>query len=717
MFASFTPTEEKNVLSKYSRNLNDEIARNAIDPTIGREEEIRRLIEILSRKNKNNPVLIGEPGVGKTAIVEGFARKIVNGDVPDNLKDVEVVELSLSSLIAGTQFQGSFEERLNKILKEVKNSSGKVILFIDEIHQLVGMGKNSSNSAMDAANILKPMMARGEIKVIGATTIDEYRKYIEKDGALERRMQKILVDEPTKQEALTIMRGLRERWEAFHKVRIFDDALVAAVEMSARYISDRYLPDKAIDLIDEAAAKIKTLIHSLPPELDNIKQKIIHLSTELAALEREKKENHSNVRLGRIEQLKKEIKDFTNKQNELTVKWTQQKTIYERINKLKEEVTNLTAEIERLQAKGEYTQASKLLYLEIPKRQEEIEKKTKELSEFTDNLIKTSISRVEIAEVISQVTKIPLSKLVASEQQKLLNLKNDLSKYIKGQDHAIKNVSDAVLRGRAQINDPNRPIGSFLFLGPTGVGKTEVAKKLAYCLFDNEKAMVRIDMSEFMERHSVDKLIGSPPGYIGYDQPGVLSDAIRTKPYAVVLFDEIEKAHPDILNILLQILDDGQLTDNHNRLVNFKNTIIIMTSNIGAEHILANNPAKTIEELKRKIRPELLNRIDELITFKALNDKDLSAIAQKLLSDLSDRIKKQQINITFDKKIVENVVKHGSNTVFGARPLKRYIQKEVENFLAKKIIENKLEKNKSYVCTFNAETNEYTLVNLRKAVS
>ncbi|MDC4184239.1 ATP-dependent Clp protease ATP-binding subunit [Mycoplasma bradburyae] len=717
MFASFTPDEEKNVLKKFSRNLNDEIARNAIDPTIGREEEIRRLIEILSRKNKNNPVLIGEPGVGKTAIVEGFARKIVNGDVPENLKDVEVIELSLSSLIAGTKYQGSFEERLTKILKEVKDSDGKIVLFIDEIHQLVGMGKNSSNSAMDAANILKPMMARGEIKVIGATTIDEYRKYIENDGALERRMQKILVNEPSKQEALTIMRGLKERWEAFHKVRIYDDALVAAVEMSSRYISDRYLPDKAIDLIDEAAAKIKTLIHSLPPELDSIKQKIIYSSTELAALEQEKKENVNNAKLGRIEQLKNEIKVLTDKKNELTEKWNKQKTIYERINKLKEELANINAEVEKYQISGDFTQASRLLYLEIPKRQAEIEAKSKELANFTENLIKTSISRVEIAEVISQATKIPLTKLVASEQQKLLNLKNDLSKYVKGQDHAIQTVSDAVLRGRAQINDPNRPIGSFLFLGPTGVGKTEVAKKLAYCLFDNEKAMIRIDMSEFMERHSVDKLIGSPPGYVGYDQPGVLSDAIRTKPYAVVLFDEIEKAHPDVLNILLQILDDGQLTDNHNRLVNFKNTIIIMTSNIGAEHILANNPSKTIEDLKKVMRPELLNRIDELVTFRALNDKDLFAISEKLLNELTVRIKEQQITVTFDKKVIERVAKNGANTTLGARPLKRYIQKEVENFLAKKILENKLEKNNSYICSVDSQTNELTISNYKKTVS
>ncbi|QZX48925.1 ATP-dependent Clp protease ATP-binding subunit [Mycoplasma sp. E35C] len=716
MFASFTPSEEKSSLDKYSRNLNDEIVKNTIDPTIGREEEIRRLIEILSRKNKNNPVLIGEPGVGKTAIVEGFARKIVNNDVPDNLKDVEVVELSLSSLIAGTQYQGSFESRLNNILKEVKKSNGKIILFIDEIHQLVGMGKNSSNSAMDAANILKPMMARGEIKVIGATTIDEYRKYIEKDGALERRMQKIIVNEPSKQEALTIMRGLKERWEAFHKVRIFDDALVAAVEMSSRYISDRYLPDKAIDLIDEAAAKIKTIIHSLPPEIDNLKQKVIYLSTELAALEQEKKEN-PEIKLGRIDQLKKEIKELTDQQDVLMNKWNEQKKIHERINKLKEEVNNINAEIERLQAKGEYTMASKLLYLEIPKRQEEIERKTKELSNFTDNLIKTSITRLEIAEVISQSTKIPLTKLVASEQQKLLNLKNDLSKYVKGQEEALQKVSDAVLRGRAQINDPNRPIGSFLFLGPTGVGKTEVAKKLAYCLFDNEKAMVRIDMSEFMEQHSVAKLIGAPAGYVGYDQPGILSEAIRTKPYAVVLFDEIEKAHPDVLNILLQILDDGQLKDNHNRMVNFKNTIIIMTSNIGAENILANNPEKAFQELKKIMRPELLNRIDEVVTFNSLKDKDILDISAKLLNDLTERIKEQQIVINFDKKVIEKVAKNGANSAFGARPLKRYIQREVENFLAKKILENKLEKNQSYICTVNPETNELVIQNTKKLVS
>ena len=524
MFANFTQADsEKNILKQYGRNLNDEVLKNKIDPVIGRDDEIRRLIEIISRKNKNNPVLIGEPGVGKTAIVEGFAKRVVAGDVPDNLKDVEIVELSLSSIIAGTQFQGQFEQRLNSILKEAKNSNGQIILFIDEIHQLVGMGRNASNSAMDAANILKPMMARGDIRVIGATTLKEYRQYIEKDGALERRFQKILVNEPTKQEALTIMRGLKERWEIFHKVKILDSALIAVVELSDRYISDRFLPDKAIDLIDEAAAKIKTQMHSQPAELDDLNRKIIHLETELAAIKKDKE--YLEVNANRLTQIQNELTDLKKRQKVLYSEWMSQKEAYEKITNLKETINNTSLKIEKLQMDGLYTEASKLLYVELPKLKKELQIANDKAKNIKNDLFKTTITENEIAEVISAQTGIPLKKLLESDKSKLLNLKTEMQKRVKGQDEAIEKVVGAVLRGRANIGDPNRPIGSFLFLGPTGVGKTEVAKTLAASLFDSEKAMLRFDMSEYMEKHSVSKLVGAPPGYVGYDQPGALSEA------------------------------------------------------------------------------------------------------------------------------------------------------------------------------------------------
>lgn len=695
MNMSFTPADnEKDILKQFGRNLNDDVVRNKIDPIIGREEEIRRLIEIISRKNKNNPVLIGEPGVGKTAIVEGFAQRIVAGDVPDNLKDSEIIELSLSSIISGTHFQGQFEQRLNTILKKVKESNGQIILFIDEIHQLVGMGRNAGNSAMDAANILKPMMARGEIRVIGATTLKEYREYIEKDGALERRMQKIIVNEPTKQEALTIMRGLKERWEIFHKVKIFDSALVAAVDMSDRYISDRYLPDKAIDLIDEAAAKIKTQMHSQPAELDNLNRKIIHLETELAALKKDKDNESQNK--NRVNQISVELKDLKTHQKKLFEEWNSQKKLHENVNELKEKINNTNNQIEKLQMDGMYTEASKLLYVELPKLKKELENANEKIKGIKDDLFKTSISDNEIAEVISQNTGIPLKKLLESEKTKLLNLKQEMSKRVKGQDDALEKVANAVLRGRANINDPNRPIGSFLFLGPTGVGKTELAKSLAECLFDNEKAMLRFDMSEYMEKHTVSKLIGAPPGYVGYEQAGSLTEAVRRKPYSVILFDEIEKAHIDVLNLLLQILDDGRISDNQGRIVNFKNTIIIMTSNIGSQAILSGNKTEALLEMQKILRPEFINRIDEVIVFNQLNENVVLEVVKRLLNDLSNRLKQQNIHIKFGPKLEKDIQMNGYDKQFGARPLKRYIQRHVENFLAENIINNLIKKNVFY---------------------
>ncbi|WP_033159850.1 ATP-dependent Clp protease ATP-binding subunit [Mycoplasmoides alvi] len=701
MFTNFTKTDDKDILKQYGRNLNDEVVKNKIDPVIGRDDEIRRLIEIISRKNKNNPVLIGEPGVGKTAIVEGFAKRVVAGDVPDNLKEVEIIELSLSAIIAGTQFQGQFEQRLNSILKQAKNSNGQIILFIDEIHQLVGMGRNASNSAMDAANILKPMMARGDIRIIGATTLKEYRQYIEKDGALERRMQKILVTEPTKQEALTIMRGLKERWEIFHKVKILDSALVAVVELSDRYISDRFLPDKAIDLIDEAAAKIKTQMHSQPAELDDLNRKIIHLETELAAIKKDKE--YLDVNTNRLTQIQTELSDLKKRQKILYTEWMNQKQAYEKITNLKESINSTSIKIEKLQVDGMYTEASKLLYVELPKLKKELEVANEKAKNIKNDLFKTTITENEIAEVISAQTGIPLKKLLESDKSKLLNLKTEMQKRVKGQNEAIEKVVGAVLRGRANIGDPKRPIGSFLFLGPTGVGKTEVAKTLSMALFDSEKNMLRFDMSEYMEKHSVSKLVGAPPGYVGYEQPGLLSEAVRRHPYSVILLDEIEKAHVDVLNLFLQILDDGILTDSQGHSVNFKNTIIIMTSNVGSQAILSGKKIEALQEIQKVMRPEFINRIDEIILFNELTDQDYDAIIDRMLLELIQRLKDQNLLISFTKKVKDVIRFKGSDRQFGARPLKRYIQRNVENFLAEEIISGNMKKNIMYQIDVNAD--------------
>ncbi|MDE5841512.1 MAG: AAA family ATPase [Malacoplasma sp.] len=692
---SYEPTNDKDVLKKYARNLNEEVSNNKLNRIIGREQEIRRVIEILSRKEKNNPVLIGEPGVGKTAIVEGFVQKIISKEVPENLLNCVVYEVNLSSIIAGASFQGQFEKRLNSLINEAKNNKGSVILFIDEIHQLMGMGKASQSSGMDAANILKPIMARGEIKIIGATTSNEYREYIEKDGALERRFQKILVEEPTPEEALTIMRGLKEKWEIFHNVRIQDNALVAAVKLSERYISDKYLPDKAIDLIDEAAAKIKTEAHTSPSE--QINKKIFYLETERIALQKEEGQTQKE----RISQIEKELENLKKERENVEGEWKQQKEQQVKLNDIKKKIEKNTWDVERYQSQGEYESASKILYSVLPELKKELEKIEKEIASNKQILIKDYVSEVDVAEIISRITKIPLNKIFEKEQDKLLNLFANLKKRVKGQDEALKLVSDTVLKNRVGINNPNRPIGSFLFVGPTGVGKTEVAKALAENLFNTEKAIVRINMSEYMEKHSVSRLIGAPPGYIGYEQPGELSEQVRRKPYSVVLLDEIEKAHPEILNILLQILDEGTLKDNQGRNINFKNTIIIMTSNVGAAYLMDNKNDLFERELKTTFKPEFLNRIDEIIRFNSITMEFAKEISEKMLNDLVLRLKENGFLIEFDKSVIDYVAKNGYDKEYGARPINRFIQKNIENFITEAILKNEIAKEKSVKIVFN----------------
>ena len=690
---NFNPAEdEKDALTKYGRNLNQEVKDNKIDPIIGRDEEIRRVIEIISRKTKNNPVLIGEPGVGKTAIVEGLAQRIVNNDVPSNLKDKVIYEISLPSIIAGASYQGQFEQRLNNIIKAVKESNGNIILFIDEIHMLVGTGKTGSGSSMDAANIFKPMMARGEMKIIGATTLNEYREYIEKDSALERRMQKVYVKEPTKQEALTIMRGLKQKWELFHKVKIHDSALVAAVKLSDRYINDRFLPDKAIDLIDEAAAKIKTQMYSVPADLDEVNRQIIYLETEKVALMNE----NDNKSKKNLEDTKEKLKELKQKQKTLNDDWQKQKAEHDTLNNLKKQVEDSKQKIDRYQIEGEFVKASELLYSVIPNLEKQIAALEKKINDNPKYMIHDAVTANDVSEVISKATGIPLEKLIESDRAKLLNLENELKKKVKGQDEAIKVVSDVVLRNRAGINDPNHPIGSFLFMGPTGVGKTELAKALAYSLFNSEKAIVRFDMSEFMEKHSISKLVGAPPGYVGYEQAGELTEAIRRRPYSVILLDEIEKAHPDVLNLFLQVLDDGQLRDSQGREVNFKNTIIIMTSNLGGELIAENKKDEAIKDLTHVLKKEFINRIDEIVCFNQLSPEVIDQIIDKLLNDLSNRLAMQDIYVSFTKDVKKYIQKSAYDPVFGARPIKRFIQKQIENLIAKAIVDNEIKKDKHY---------------------
>ena len=675
------PEEKYEVLKKYGRDLTSDVAKGKIDPVIGRDEEIRRVIQILSRKSKNNPVLIGEPGVGKTAIVEGLAWRIFKNDVPFSLKDKTIFELDMGALIAGAKYRGEFEERLKATLNEITKSEGKIILFIDEIHTLIGAGK--SDGAMDAANLLKPMMARGDIHCIGATTLDEYRKYIEKDAAFERRMQKVMVGEPNVKDTISILRGLKERYENHHGVQILDSALVSAAVLSNRYISDRFLPDKAIDLMDEACSIVRMQIDSLPLELDEINHKIAQLEIERISLSKE----DSDVSKKRLEKLDKEIASLKEEQSKFTAKWQREKSELSKAKNAKEDLEKAKLDLEKAMSNANYEEASRLKFSVIPEL-EKLIASSKE--ESNDKMLDEVVREEHIANVISKWTGIPLSKLKQSESEKLLMLKDNLQERVIGQDEALDKVCDAIIRSRAGINDENRPIGSFLFLGPTGVGKTEVAKSLALNLFDSENQIIRIDMSEYMEKFSVSRLVGAPPGYVGYEEGGQLTEQVRRKPYSIVLLDEIEKAHPDVFNILLQVLDDGRLTDSQGRIVDFKNTIIIMTSNIGSEYLLEGNDETSklnvTKLLKNHFKPEFLNRIDDIVYFNSLDDKVVEKIVNKFIKELEIRLKNQEITISLDGKAIKAIVEQGFDKIYGARPLKRYIQKEIETPLARNII-------------------------------
>ena len=671
----------ENVLEKYGRDIITDANSGKIDPVIGRDEEIRSLTRILSRKTKNNPVLIGEPGVGKTAIVEGLALRIIKGDVPDSLKNKKIWELDLGALIAGAKYRGEFEERLKAVLKEIKESNGEIIMFIDEIHMIVGAG---AEGAMDAGNMLKPMLARGEIHVIGATTLNEYRKYIEKDGALERRFQKIQVSEPNILDTITILRGLKERFEVYHGVNIKDNALVAAATLSNRYITDRFLPDKAIDLIDEACATIKVQMNSVPVELDTLTRKIMRLEIEKEAIKKEKDDISSK----RLLELKDNIAILKKQEEELRQKWEKEKNINDLINRKKEELENAKFKLEQAENKYDLEQAARLRHGTIPTLERELENLRK-VDE--SQILSDTVDEERIAEIISKWTNIPVKKLVGGEKEKLLNLKNNMQKRVKGQDKALNLVSEAIIRARAGIKDPNRPIGSFIFLGPTGVGKTEVARTLAQELFDDEKHMVRIDMSEYMEAFSVSRLVGAPPGYVGYDEGGQLTEAVRRNPYSIVLFDEIEKAHKDVFNILLQILDDGRITDSQGRTVDFKNTIIIMTSNLGSEYILENqNEELVMNELKQTFRPEFINRIDEIVIFNSLSKQVVYDILQKIIQEIEDRLKDKKISLLITDKAKDYIINNSYNEQYGARPIKRFVSRNIENLLAQKIIEDQI---------------------------
>ncbi|WP_049763469.1 AAA family ATPase [Mesomycoplasma hyorhinis] len=692
--------DNTNVLEKFGRNLTKLAKENKLDPVINRDEEIRRIIKILSRKTKNNPVLVGEPGVGKTAIVEGIAIKIHQGQIPENLKNKEIWELDVTALIAGASYQGEFEKRLKLVLKEIEKSDGNIIMFIDEIHLLIGTGSAGGN-AMDMANILKPMMARGEIKLIGATTINEYRKYIEKDSALERRMQKIFINEPTVDDTITILRGIKERFENFHKVRITDSALVAAASLSARYISDRFLPDKAIDLVDEAAANLKVQMNYQPEVLDKLKQKLAYIQMEKIALNSDDNAKNKN----KIEKLEKEIEELNKHIDSLTKKWVQEKEKAFEISYKKEAINNLKTQMDNLALEQKYVEAGQV-YNKMFALQKELEELEENKEENT--LIKEVVNQEDIANIVSKWTKIPVEKLVESEKDKLLNLEINLAKKVKGQEQAIKSVADSILRFKANINDQNRPIGSFLFLGPTGVGKTELARALAYNLFDSEHQIIRLDMSEYMEKHSVSKLIGSPPGYIGHEEGGQLTEKIRLNPYSIVLFDEIEKAHSDVVNIFLQILDNGFLTDSKGRKVDFRNTIIIFTSNIGAKEILENKKLdfnQIKDRLLNYFKPEFINRLDEIISFNFLNKNVILEIIDLELNNLKNRLEKNSYYVNFGTEIKEFVSKNAYDQNFGARPIKRYIKKEIETFVAKKIIAKEIIEKEQYVINLDKKSN------------
>ena len=671
--------KEENVLEKYGRDITQYVKDGKVDPVIGRDEEIRSITRILSRKTKNNPVLIGEPGVGKTAIIEGLAGRIVKGDVPSSLKDKTIWELDMAALIAGAKYRGEFEERLKNVLNEVKKSEGNIIMFIDEIHMIVGAGK--LDGAMDAGNMLKPMLARGEIHLIGATTLNEYRKYIEDDGALERRFQKVLVKEPTVSDTITILRGLKSRFEVHHGVSISDAALVSAATLSNRYITDRYLPDKAIDLIDEACATIRVQMDSVPENIDSLTRRIMKLQIEREAIKKDK----DDISRERVKELDSKIKEMKSEESYLRGNWEKEKAVQVDIKKTKKELEEARFKLEMAENNYDLEKAAILRHGTIP----ELEKKLDNLKNSNNNkILSDRVTEELVASVISRWTNIPISKLTKGEKEKVLNLEENMKLRVKGQDEALKLVSDAIIRSRSGIKDENRPIGSFMFLGPTGVGKTEVARTLAYELFDDEKHMVRIDMSEYMESHSVSRLIGAPPGYVGYDEGGQLTEKVRRNPYSIVLFDEIEKAHRDVLNILLQILDDGRITDGHGRVVDFKNTIIIMTSNIGSQYVLDGKVDEDMmnAELKNYFRPEFLNRIDEIIVFNALSKKVIYEILDKLVDDLNKKIKHQRISISLTEKAKEFIVENGYDHNYGARPLKRYLSKNLETLLAKKLI-------------------------------
>ena len=673
--------EEENVLEKYGRDITERCKTGNIDPVIGRDEEIRNITRVLSRKTKNNPVLIGEAGVGKTAIVEGLAMRIVKGDVPNSLKNKTIWELDMASLIAGAKYRGEFEERLKKVLNKIKESEGEIIMFIDEIHMIVGAG--NSEGGMDTSNILKPMLARGEIHVIGATTLNEYRKYIEKDGALERRFQKIIVKEPSVIDTITILRGLKERYEIHHGVNIEDKALVAAANLSNRYITDRFLPDKAIDLIDEACATIRVQLDSVPEELDNLQREIMRLEVEREALKKEKDELSKN----RVLSLDETLENLKASEKELRDKWNKEKEVIDSIKEKKSELEEAKFNLSKAENEYDLETAARLKHGDIPT----LEKELNELRNSTKNQILSDVVTPEdIALVISRTTNIPISKLVSSEKEKLLNLEENLKHRVKGQDEALRLVSDAIIKSRSGIKDPNRPIGSFMFLGPTGVGKTEVARSLAYELFDDERHMVRIDMSEYMEKFSVSRLIGSPPGYVGYDEGGELTEAVRRNPYSIVLFDEIEKAHPEVLNLLLQILDDGRLTDSNGRTVDFKNTIIIMTSNLGSEHILEGNKELVTKEIQEYFRPEFINRIDEIVVFNELDKTSIRQILDKIINGIEDRLKDSDIKIKLTERCKDYLVDTGYDVNYGARPLKRLVSRTLEVLLSKKIINNEI---------------------------
>ncbi len=687
---------DENILKKFGRDVTDLVREGKIDPVIGRTDEILRIIKILARKTKNNPILIGLPGVGKTAIIEGLAERIVRSDVPESLKKCHVYELDMGSLIAGAKYRGEFEERLKAVLKKITESNGEIILFIDEIHLIVGAG--ATEGALDAGNMLKPLLARGELHCIGATTLNEYRKYIEKDSALDRRFQKVLIDEPNVEDTISILRGIKSRFEAHHGVHISDNAIVSAAVLSNRYITDRFLPDKAIDLIDEACASIRIQMDSLPEPLDNLKRHILQLEIEKASIKNET----DAVSKDRLSKIDMELNKSYDEEKSLQNKWSKEKQEIESLKTKQNELEHLHTEYETASRNGDYNKAAEIQYSKIPTLEKEINK-IKD-SSSTDHLLSQTVTEDDIAQIISNATKIPVSKLVQGDRNKLLNLKDTLSNRVIGQDNALELVSDAIIRQRSGIQDSKRPIGSFLFLGPTGVGKTEVCKALAEALFDSDEHIVRFDMSEYMEPHSVARLIGAPPGYVGYDEGGQLTEAVRRKPYSIILFDEVEKAHHDVFNIFLQILDDGRLTDSQGRTVDFKNTIIIMTSNLGSEYLLSNDTNKYDEVMnlvRHSFKPELLNRIDEIVMFNSLDEKVQIKIVDKMLNDLKNRIKNQNIHIDFTENIKKYIIDKSFDITFGARPIKRFIQKNIETLIATQIISGEIKPYLSYTVDYN----------------